>query len=120
MRFLKHQVNSDMRDYIIEKVNRPLLKAIVILAGRYPEPTHENVLHPNSHILIDTRDEFFKCWDTRRSKPLYEALWRVLTVKYEHSPNYRYMLDWVFMMKEKSNWKPWNPNRQMSLWIGEK
>ena len=119
MRFLKHMVNSDQRDYIIEKVNRPLAKAIIILAGRYPEPTHENVLHPNSHRLLDIETKFFICWDTRGGQPLSKALFRIVIVKYEHSPNYRNFLDWLFMMVD-GNWKHWNPTRQMPLWRGEK
>ena len=117
-RLLKHIVNSDHRRYIIDKVNEPLLKAIVLLAGRYPKPTHENVVHPNSHILLDIEDEFFMRWETNRSHTLFRALWRVLIVKYEHSPNWRNMLDWAIMMIQKSNWKPFNPNRQMTTWRG--
>jgi len=116
---LKHVINAQQRDFFIEKVNAPLVKAIIILAGRYPEPTHENVLHPNSHILLELRDEFFRCWDTGGRTMLFQALWRVLIVKYEHSPNYRNMLDWLIMMLLKSNWKPWNPTRQMSMWKGD-
>jgi len=118
-RLLKHIINSDKRDYIIEQVNRPLAKTIIMLGGRYDEPTHENVLHPNSHRLLDIKDEFFRCWNLGSSKPLFEALWRTLTVKYEHSPNWRNFLDWGWMMLEKSGWKPWNPTRQMPLWRGE-
>ena len=120
MRFLKWIVNSDMREYFIEKVNAPLVKAIVILGGRYPKPTHDNVLHPNTHILIDLRDEFFKVWDTRRSERLFEALWRILIVKYEHSPGWQFMFDWVIMMVQKSNWKPFDFDRQMRNWRGKK
>ena len=118
MRFLKHQVNIDMRDYIIEKVNKPLLEVIIRLAGRYPEPTYGNVLHPNSHILLDIRERFFKDWAPGDRSPLCEALFRVVIVKYEHSPNWRNWLDWLFMMIQKSSWKPFNPNRQMPLWKG--
>lgn len=117
-RLLKHIVNSDQRDYIIDKVNAPLTKAIVILARRYPEPVREGegkVVHPNSLRLLDFRDEFRRCW---KNRPLYEALWRLAIVKYEHSPNWRNMLDWLFMMASNSNWKPFNPNRQMTTWKG--
>jgi len=119
-RLLKHIINSDKRQYIIDKVNEPLVKAIVILANRYEKPTHENCVHPNTHILLDLEAEFFRCWDTSRSYSLFRALWRVVEVKYEHSPNWRNFLDWVLMMVQKSNWKPFNPNRQMHCWKGDK
>ena len=120
-RLLKHIVNSDWRQYIIDKVNEPLLAKIVTLAFRYPAPTREGVgkvVHPNSLILLDIQDEFFRHWVTSRSNSLFRALWRVLIVKYEHCPNLRNMLDWFFMMTQKSNWKPFNPNRQMTTWKG--
>jgi len=121
MRLLKHIINSDKREYIIEHVNAPLLEKIVLLGKKYDEPTHENVLHPNTHILLDIRDGFFKCWKTTRSRALYESLWRILIVKYEHSPNWRHMLDWAIMMiAQNIDWQPFNYNRQMSLWIGER
>lgn len=117
---LKHIINAHKREYFINKVNAPLAWLIIAygthLARKYPEPTYDNVLHPNTHILIELQDEFFKSWDCGTRKLLFEALWRVLIVKYEHSPNYRNMLDWLVMMLEKSNWKPWNPNRQMPMW----
>jgi len=116
---LKHIVNSFDREYFIEQANKPLTKAIVILAKRYPEPTYENLLHPNSKRLFGIKDKFFLCWDVRGGKPLYEALWRIVIVKYEHSPNWRNFLDWLFMMVQ-DNWKPWNPTRQMPLWKGNK
>ncbi len=113
--FLKNEMKEGF-DYFVEKVNQPLVKAIIILAGRYPEPTHENCLHPNTHILLNLRDEFFRCWDTGWREPLFRALWRVLIVKYEHSPTYRNMLDWVLMMLQKTAWKSFNPTRQMRCW----
>jgi len=117
-RLLKHIVNSDQRDYIIDKVNAPLLKAIVLLAGRYPKPTHENCVHPNTHILLDIEEQFFLNWVTSRSEALFRALFRIVEVKYEHSPNWRNMLDWAIMMVQRSSWKPFNSNRQMPTWRG--
>ena len=117
---LLSEVMKKKYDYFIEEVNEPLVKAITILVRRYPEPTHENVLYKNSHRLLDIRDEFFRCWDTRGRHKLYEALWRVVIVKYEHSANYRNFIDWTLMMIQASGWKPFEPDRQMELWKGGK
>jgi len=111
--YLKNEM-KDAIDYFVEQVNRPLAKVIVTLGGRYPEPTHENVLHPNTHRLLDIRDKFFECWEETL---LLKALWKILIVKYEHSPTWRNMLDWV--IKEiPGDWKPFNPTRQMKCWKG--
>ena len=109
---------KDGIDYFVKKVNEPLAKVMVLIANRYPEPTRENCQHPNSILLLDTRDEFFECWETNSRKPLFEALWRVLIVKYEHSQNYRNMMDWLIL--KLKNWKPLNPSRQMPTWKGGK
>jgi len=128
-RLLKWMVNSDQRDYVIKEVNEPLAKAfiamgeIVTRTRGYPEPTREGVgkvVHPNSLILLDIRDEFLECWDMRRSPALFKALWKIVIVKYEHSPNWRNMLDWAIMKIQESNWKPFNYNRQMTTWRGGK
>ncbi len=111
-----------MKEYITYfqyQANKPLLKAIVTLGGRYPEPTHNNVEYQNSHRLLDMEVEFFERWDVGNRKPLLKILWRILIVKYEHSPNWRHMLDWVIMMIPE-DWKPFNPHRQMELWRGGK
>ncbi|KKM30270.1 hypothetical protein LCGC14_1566130, partial [marine sediment metagenome] len=46
--FLKPLINKVNRDYFIEKVNEPLVRAITLLANRYPEPTRINCYHPNT------------------------------------------------------------------------
>ena len=116
---LRDHVNCVIREYIIDKVNEPLAWAIIKYGGRYPEPTHENVLHPNSHRLLDLQEEFFKRWKTRGKTKLYKALWRTLIVKYEHSPPYQWKLDWLLMRIPQLGWKPFNYNRQMFDWRGE-
>lgn len=115
---LKHQM-KDAIDYFVEKVDTPLAKAIIFYARRYPEPTRENCMYPNSLRLLDMRDKFREQWDFRGRQPLFEALWKLLIVKYEHSPQYRNVLDWVLMMIP-DDWKPFNPNRQMMCWKGDK
>jgi len=117
--YLKHQMKASL-EYFVDKVDKPLVKAIVLLARRYPEPTHENVLHPNSHILLDVRDEFRKSWAFGLRGLLFEALFKLLIVKYEQSPQYRNILDWILKELFESNWKPFNPNRQMICWKGER
>ena len=113
VRLLKHIINSDKREEII-KVNGALSKCIVFWVRRYEEPTRENTVHPNVWRLLEIRDEFFECWNV--SSPLYHALFKLVIVKYEHSPNWRNFLDWFLMMIGKSGWKPFDTNRQMTLW----
>jgi len=118
---LKHIINSEKREYYIKEVNAPLWKDIITLGKRYVEPTHDNVVHPNTHRLLDWRDEFYQVWDLPIGfKWVTEAIWKVVINKYEHSPNWRYLLDWVFMKAGATNWKPFDINRQMRCWKGER
>lgn len=88
---------------MVEKIKKPLLKAIVNLptlrrkkeiltevaeiirlCNLYPEPTHENVSHPNAHRAIDIRDEFLEHDDNPSRKALFEVLFKVWIVTIEH------------------------------------
>ncbi len=95
-----------MRDYIIKKVKKPLMKAIITLANRYPEPTRENCLHPNAQILFDIRDKFFELENNPGRKALFEAIWRMFIAEYEHDGYYRFRFDWILKEINKRNWLP--------------
>ena len=114
--FLKHYINRIDRDYFIEKANRPLMKAIITLSKRYPEPTRLNCVHPNSYRLIDIRDKFFEYEDNPGRKRLFEALFRIFIVKYEHSPYFSGRMDWALEMIDKLGWKPRALNHPVQCW----
>ena len=116
MRLLKWQINSDSREYYIEKVNRPLLKAITILGNRYPEPTMENLGHSNSRRLLEILHTYLEYEGNERLASLGKALFRILIAKVEHSPNYRDRVSWFFEMIEKCGWKPRSYNHPVNLW----
>jgi hypothetical protein len=80
------------------------MKAIVTLALRYPEPTEENCTQPNTQILLDIQDEFWECEDNPEREALFEAIWRMFIVEYEHDPYYRHRIDWMLEKIAKSNW----------------
>ncbi|KKL20728.1 hypothetical protein LCGC14_2452550, partial [marine sediment metagenome] len=90
-----HQMlRGSMRDYIIDQVKKPLMKAIIVLANRYPEPTRENCINSNSHILLDIQDEFLTYEDHKGRRDLFKAIFRILIGEYEHDPYYHYRFDW--------------------------
>lgn len=106
MESLREYINVTMRDYFMEKVNRPLLKALIILGNRYPEATHDNITHPNSHRLVDMKDRYLQ-YDTHpRRRAAFGAAFRIGIAKYEHSQNYRSVIDFLIEELFKSNWKP--------------
>ncbi len=91
---LKHEVNAWHRAYYVDKVNAPLYKAIQILGNRYPVPTEENVLHPNSKKLVRIWNKYLLFEQNDRVKILVSAGIRILINKIEHSPNYRDRFSW--------------------------
>jgi hypothetical protein len=98
-----------MRQYIIKKVKAPLMKVLIIMAGRLPEPTKENCTNPNSHILLDIRDRFFDLENNPGREPLFRAIFKIAICEYEHDPYYGYRMDWV---KEEMDKRGWNPRPQ--------
>ena len=116
MRLLRHEINSDNRAYYIEKVNRPLVKAIKIIGSRYPEPTMGNLVHPNSKVFLDMLNEYRKHDTNNYRRTMFEIGFKILIAKYEHSPNWRNPIDFLVMLLFQSDWKPFNPSRQMNYW----
>ena len=97
---------KEKRYYVINKIKAPLQKVIEMMGSRIPEPTHENVLHPNAHLLIDIRDEFFGYENNRSKGGMERAAFNLFIAEYEHDPYYRDRFDWVIDKIINSNWKP--------------
>lgn len=114
-KYREGMLTGSMRQYVIDKVKKPLKKAITALVKRYPEPTRENCLHPNTHRLFDIRDKFFEYEDNPGRKTLFEAAFKILIAEYEHDPYYRWRFDWMLEEMWKSGWEP-RPMRPMSHW----
>ena len=100
---------------------REAIKAITI-ARKIPVPTKENCKYPNSHILIDIRDEFFENLDMpTRYMPLW-FLFNGAIIIYEYDPPYRHFIDYLLKsIKNNPDWLPlatgypnrwWNGDRQ--------
>jgi len=113
---IKHEINALHREYYIEKVNEPLLKAITILGNRYPEPTMENVLHPNTKKLIGLGERYLRWEGNPRIAKLLKALIRIVVDKIEHSPNYRDRFSVLIELIKETDWKPRSYNHPVNDW----
>ena len=80
---LKHK-----RDYFI-KVKAALMKAIVTLAMRYPEPTKENITDPHAKAWFEIWGKFFEMEDNPGREPLFKAIARLSIDEPAHDPYYR-------------------------------
>ena len=112
---LKHEININEREFFIEKVNKPLVKAIVTLGNRYPEPKMENLLHPNSRRLLDIQERYLEYEGNGRLKEIVRAMLRILISKIEHSPNYRDRFSW-FVEQVGQGWKSRSYNHPVHDW----
>ena len=97
-------LTGSMRKYIMQKVKKPLLKAITILAERYPEPTRKNCQHPNTYRLFDIADKFFGYEANPERIALFKAAFKLLIAEYEHDPYYRFRFDWFLGEISESGW----------------
>jgi len=113
---LKHEINSNRRQFYIDKVNAPLLKAVTILGNRYPEPTAGNVLHPNSKRLVEILDKYIAFEGNSRVKQIVLAVARIVIDKLEHSPNYRDRISFFAEELRGGDWKPRSYNHPQHDW----
>ena len=116
IKVLRYEVNSFNRGYYIEKVNAPLLKAVTILGNRYPEPTIEGVLHPNSKRLVGIWKKYLLFEGNSRLRALISAIFRIVINKIEHSPNWRDRFSWFIEELMNSGWKLRSYNHPVNDW----
>ncbi len=117
-------LRGNMREYVISKVKKPLMKAIVSLANRVPEPTRDNCLNPNCFLLFDIEDKFFGLEDNSGRKALFRAIFRIFIAEYEHDPYYRARINWFFEeiveLTMNGKWAPRGMGRPIQCWKEEK
>lgn len=119
--FIKEMILSpEFRRYVVEKIKNPLLKDIIALALKYPEPEKGNTMNLNTHRLIDIRDKFLKYEGHPARKELFEAIWQMFIVEYEHDIYYRYRIDWVLEEIAKSGWVSRPKGEPEEKWWKEK
>jgi len=111
---LKHEVNALHRSFYVEKVNKPLVKAIVILGNRYPEPRMEELSHPNSKWLLRKLEKYLEYEGNPYVKKVVKALVRIAITKLEHSPNWRDRISW--WVEDTEGWKPRSYNHPVNDW----
>ena len=102
---LKHEINIKNRQYYIDRVNTPLFKAITILGNRFPEPTIDNVLHPNAKRLVEILNKYVEFEGNKRVKAIVMAVARVVIDKLEHSPPYRDRIGFFVEELRKGEWR---------------
>lgn len=112
---LKHR-----RHYFINMVKAPLIKVLVFIANKYPEPTRDNTRKRNTHALLDIWDEFFEYEHNGGRDSLFRAIRKVIVGEYEHDAYYSQRIDW-FLKKlvEKylnGKWNPPQPHHPASCW----
>lgn len=104
------------RKYIIDKVKKPLMKAIITLANRYPAPTKDNVAFSNTRILLEVCEKFKKYHNNPGRQPMFEAAFRVLIDQYEHDGYYSFVFDWFFNELMERGWSPQKRGFPMYRW----
>jgi hypothetical protein len=121
---IRDVILKEKRDYFIGQVKAPLMKAMVVLANRYPEPTLDNVDTQNDKVWVRVFDEFLSLEDNPGRFPLFKAIKKLFIGEAHHDPYYR---DRIHVILElwldevlKGNWKPRSLDHPESCWKGEK
>jgi len=120
MSSLSRDILKDRRQYFIDKVKAPIIKALVTLAGRYPEPTLENVTYPNDKVWIRVWDKFFWLENNPGRLSLFQAIRKVMIGEPAHDPYYRDRMQVIleFWLDEvlEGNWKPRSLDHPTECW----
>ncbi len=123
----KHRLYNDremiLRDWML-KENRGFViakklifeTAIIAYALIIPDFTHENVTRPNSHILVDARDEFFEHYDNPHKLKLLKAAWKILISECEHDNHYQWLFEWLVEYLVNHDFKPRPAGHPIKHW----
>jgi len=131
---LKDDILNKRRSYFEFKVKKPLMKSIVNLGkhgllrnmwelfqlvklcSKFPEPAKKKCKNPDSLVLLDIWDEFFKWEDNAGRNPLFRAIRRVSVGVLESDNYYAQRGSWWLMKLTKAymdgKWQPnpdWSP-----------
>jgi len=117
---VKEFMLKERRQYVIEKVKAPIMKALIVLANRLPEPTMQNTFHPNTHVWLSIWDKFFEMEDNPNRESLFKAISRVQIAETEHDIYYRDRMNvllelWLDEVL-KGNWKPRSLDHPNECW----
>ena len=82
-------------DKVVKKGKEVLRRVLIWYTKRLPEPTRENIVYHNTHILMDVRDEFFKHEDNLGRKDQFKAIFKIVITELEHDPYYHQRLNWI-------------------------
>jgi len=108
--YLSRWMLTHMRGFVI-KHKAIFEKAIIAYADILPDPTYENVLEPNSHVLLDMRNKFFSYYHNPSKMNLFQATWKIAIAENEHDPHYRslvfgWLVEEVVEAVLDGRWKP--------------
>jgi hypothetical protein len=114
---------NDNRAFVI-KCKCVLERIIIWFASKLPEPTKENVVYPNSLILLNIQDRFFSHYRNDSKWSLFHSAWKVFVIEYEHDPHYRHIFDWlleeIFEEVINGRWQPRPPGTPQDGWVEQR
>jgi hypothetical protein len=107
-----------MQIFMIHAIKKPLMAVAGLILDKIPEPTKENTWHPNSHNLIDIRDDFFTHMETDKSLAserlkIIRCVFNFIIILYDFDPPWRWMIDYV---KDEAFKKKWEPRGYEDTW----
>jgi len=123
MQLVTHLMLYTKREFI-EQAKAFLMATLIRLSRRYPEPTMDNLLHPNSKILWRIWDRFFTYEENPGRVELFKAIRKIWICEYEHDAYYRYRMDWfleqIVEAISRGEWQPRPLVRPRGWWTEAK
>jgi hypothetical protein len=129
------------RQYIIDEVKAPLMKAIISFSNssklrkvrlllsiislicKYPTVTRQNSKGTNANTVMDIEEKFFKYENNPGREPLFRAFFRVWKSELAHDEYYEGREDWIIEEIIKAllagKWMPRRPGHPRPRWWRE-
>ena len=86
---IQKDILKTRRQYFIDKVKKPFLDTLIMLANLYPIPTRDNLNDPFARVWIDIFEKFFEMEDNSSREGLFRAIERIMICEPGHDPYYR-------------------------------
>ena len=123
-RGLSRYLLQEQRQFVIDKVKKPIVKALIILASRIKkEPTKQNTHKPTTHVWLDMCAWFFEHENNPGRRPLFKAIWKIFISENEHDDYYEHHIQlvlekWLEAVLE-GKWPPRDLDYRLGHWKEE-
>ena len=93
------------KSFVIKRIKDPLRKLLIIIAKRLPEPTKENCVQHNTHIILDYVERVRKYHNNTGRQEFVDSSLKGFACLNEHDPYYSWIVNDFMEYAQERGWK---------------